>query len=1442
MDADHNNAISNPSNNNMEPKSRTRSFLPTIPKLMKSRCKADQSAPQVSGFGGIPCPEQESNLLVKLFTYWLDPLIKVGFKRDLKLEDFWQLNERNQAKVLAAQVNDAWEHEVASKTKRGKQPSLITAVTRAFGPAIVQSAIFRLIADTCTVVSPLVVQNIIIYLQNGPATDSGAHGYILALILLLLQLLNSISNVHKDGLSQQFSSGKLVNIMSSDANRIDLMCFNIHLYWAGPYIVILAMSLLLYSIGPSALVGFGLLLLYIPFQSFCSTLLSKNRRSANLVADSRIRATQETLSGIRVIKMYSWENPYLKSIADLRFSETGFIRNILLVRASVSGMSQAMPVFATMLSFIVYVQTGNTLNPANIFTALGLFNVLRIPLIQLPLMLTQTVDGFAALRRIESVLLSPEMDCAPGLLTDPNYGLVVKSSSFSWEATDDDESEPDAAVTDGAESSSAAIEASGADPSTASSNIDSALDHKTVVVDYPVPLQEPSSPPGSDVSEKLLADGIVSKEQYNGIRELGASQTKLQTDSVPRRVCLSISADAGENRANDNLDGADANAFKLHDIDVAIEKGSLVAIIGTVGAGKSSFLNAIIGEMRKSSGTGVFVGGTISYCAQQPWIRNDTLRNNGNGEILDILLFDDCNGKIIYTTLLVLFGKPMDEKRYANVLRDCALERDLEILQGGDMAEIGERGINLSGGQKARVGLARAVYQDTDIVLMDDVLSAVDSGVGKSLFDNCILGALKGKTRILVTHALQYLPRVDKILVMSGGTIVEQGTYKELMADKYSYLSANQDAWNSPSPLSSAESVQRRRSSVKVIETEIATKKAAESPAGEKLMSTEEEHKGKITWSAYGTYLKMLGGFWVTFAVVLGLVMAQVTRIGTDQWLVQWTNKRFPLDTGSYEGIYVALGLSQCLFILGQSLVFAYAGANASRRIHNAALEKIFRSPATFFDTTPLGRQVYCSLQILNRFSKDVDTIDLQLPENFRTMLYTAALTIGNFVLICIIFPIMLAPLIPALIFYGFVQQYYTASSRALRRWDSITRSPLLAHYSEALTGLPTIRAYGIEDRFRKENLKLLDDNNAAYYLYVCIQRWLNIRLEFASSMIIFLTGIFCITERSVLSPASAGLVLSYALTITTSLNWAVRNISQTENNMNSIERLVHYCESLESEKPDIIPEHRPPASWPSEGKIEIRNLTLRYRDNLPDVIHEISFTVEAGQKLGVVGRTGAGKSSIVVALLRLVEKKSGEILIDNLDVSMMGLHDLRKSISTIPQEPVLFSGTIRSNLDPFDQYSDEAIWAALGQSDMKGVVANTPGALEAAVTENGENWSQGQRQLLCLARALLRKSKIVILDEASASVDGETDEFIRATIRRDFADSTIITIAHRLDTVVDYDKILVLSHGTVLELDTPHNLLSNPNSAFSKMVDETGKTNAQHLRDVAAAKHLNKS
>uniref|UniRef100_A0A6I8NPA0 ATP binding cassette subfamily C member 3 n=1 Tax=Ornithorhynchus anatinus TaxID=9258 RepID=A0A6I8NPA0_ORNAN len=843
-----------------------------------------------------------------------------------------------------------------------------------------------------------------------------------------------------------------------------------------------------------------------------------------------------------------------------------------------------------------------------------------------------------------------------------------------------------------------------------------------------------------------------------------------------------------------------------HSIELWVPGGSLVAVVGAVGCGKSSLISALLGEMEKLEGQ-LAVKGSVAYVPQQAWIQHASLKDN------------------------ILFGQPWTEQKYQHVLEACALTTDLAMLPAGDRTEIGEKGINLSGGQRQRVSLARAAYSNADTYLLDDPLSAVDSHVARHIFDQVIGpgGLLAGKTRLLVTHGVSFLPQVDHIIVLVDGRVSESGSYHALLQQDGAFAEFLRS--HAPNDPVKEDEVSRKKPieldtipvpcgahslnpqfTEEVTETQrremicprSRSRQVAESGFIQSYLLSAYWVQSTVKLAVFLQYARAVG-IWLSALVCFLYLGQNAASIGANIWLSDWTDE--PVVNGSQSntrlrvGVYASLGLLQGLLVMMSSLTLALGGIRAARTLHAQLLANKMRTPQAFYDTTPLGR-------IINRFSKDVYVIDEVIPPTVLMFLGTFFSSVSTVVIIMASTPLFAVVIVPLSILYFFVQRFYVATSRQLKRLESVSRSPIYSHFSETLTGTSIIRAFGRGPVFVAINDAKVDTNQRSYYPGITANRWLGIRVEFVGNCVVLFAALFAVIGRKSLNPGLVGLSVSYALQVTMSLNWMVRMTSDLESNIVAVERIKEYSET-ETEAPWVNEKSRPPADWPQKGEVEFVNYSVRYRKGLDLVLKGLSLRVKGGEKVGIVGRTGAGKSSMTLCLFRILEAAAGEIRIDGIKISDIGLHDLRSALTIIPQDPILFSGSLRMNVDPSGRYPEAEIWQALELSHLKKFVSSQPEGLEFECSEGGENLSVGQRQLVCLARALLRKSRILILDEATAAIDLDTDDLIQGTIRTQFAECTVLTIAHRLNTIMDYTRVLVLDAGQVAEFDTPAALLA---------------------------------
>ncbi|KAI0360724.1 multidrug resistance-associated ABC transporter [Trametes cingulata] len=1411
--------------------------------------------PAPPGFGqGKVVPETQASPVSRLLFSWLDSFLSVGYSRPLEKDDFWEMPDARLTGNITEQLERAfyircppeerpsfvWEKDeglsrddhdgnnvsrqtsnstkqiplektdpekadsstatdspskVPNQPKGKKQPkqdsSLLFALHSVFWKQWWTAGVLKLFSDTLNTTTPLVNQVLLTWLTKSfvyfRATEEQraalglqkpqgmGYGIGLAFAIFSMQELSSLLSNHyqmvamTNGLClrtsligaifrkslrlsgrarMKHSVGQITTMISTDATRLDRNSANIHNLWVAPIQIAIGIGLLIRNLGYSALVGLAVLAFGFPTQFILARVMLTQRKKGVVLTDQRVRMTTEVLAGIRLLKYYAWERFYAHQIGALREKEVSTIRKVAAARSTLIGTVTVIPILASVLTFITYALTGHNLDVATIFSSLQFFNIIRIPLVFLPLVLAAATDALVALGRISTFLRAEELEVPYVIDPESKFALDV-DADFTWETVRKGDNGPK-------------------------------------------PARGKRPAPGDKAKEKRGSKMFGKKEKQGPV--LPTSQP---------------SAEPSEKASGKEKD-EEEKPFELKDVKLKIPKGSFVAIVGRVGSGKSSLLQGLIGEMRKTRGECIF-SSTAAYVPQTAWIMNATLRQN------------------------IVFGQPEDEEKFRNIVKACCLEPDLEMLPNGEETEIGEKGINLSGGQKARVSLARAAYSGADIVLMDDSLSAVDAYVGKTLLDNCFLnGPLADKTRVLVTHALHVLDKTDYIYVMDEGVIVEQGTYQELMKSGQAF-SRLMEEYGSLEKQEEEELAEEKPEKQKSL--------IADAPGPQKerqaLMQEEERLTGAVSWSVYSKYFKFAGGVAVFPMIIAWLILSQSAQVANNVFLGFWTSQSIRgFDQARYMGTYAALGIGSGLFSFGLSLTISMLSLTAGLRMFKAALIAVLRSPVSFFDTTPMGR-------IMSRLSKDQDTVDTELAMIAVQLLTTASSVVGTAGLVFYTFPYLGIIFAPLTILYYIAALYYRRTSVEAKRLDSLLRSALYASYSETLTGLSTVRAYRSQasalsripgrGRFVRKSEEGLDMENRAYYMTIAIQRWLGVRLDILGNMLILGICLFAAGFRNSVDPSKIGVVLSYTLSITQTFSLLVSTYAQNEQNFNAVERILYYTE-LPNEGATTTP-NDPPESWPEAGEIHFKDVEMAYRPGLPPVLKGVSFDVKPGEKVGIVGRTGAGKSSLLQALFRIVNLQAGSIDIDGRDIAEIGLDVLRGRLALVPQDSLLFKGTLRENLDPTNTRTDAELIDSLRRAWLlprdgsPDPAAEAKFSLTANVSDEGSNYSAGEKQLLALCRALVKNSRIIVLDEATSSVDVETDAKVQRTIQTEFSSSTLLCIAHRLNTIVYYDRILVMDAGKVAEFDTPLNLFDKEDSIFRSLCNEANLSRADILK-----------
>lgn len=1122
---------------------------------------------------------------------------------------------------------------------------------------------------------------------------------------------------------QSYSLGRSVALISTSICHIDTAYPYFHFLWFGPFQIAFVMYMIYYIIGSPTFWIVVLLLSAIPLQLLIVHHMNIKRKRVYQLTDRRLKFLQDTIIGIKVIKYFAWEPVFIKRLGEYRKEELLEIRGLMLLASWSVALNVAVPAFAGVIGYILWSWDGRRMEASIVFPMLTYFNMLDLPLYNVPLMATFSVDAFAALSRIQDFLRTHSVKPLPVSDANAPDAILIQDGEFHW--------------------------------TNSQTNGQAPLTREVVV-------------------ESKAVDASMSELQIPIDRLISVSPST--TYDVPGHTwCHEMKPFEG-----------------LKDINLQIPRGKLVAVVGPVGSGKSSLLAALFGEMEQQGGR-MTLASTVGYCPQQPWIINGSVREN------------------------ILVGQEFEDLRYWQAVRECQMEEDLVSLPFGDMTDIGEGGISLSGGQKARINLARMVYFTRQIVLMDDPLSAVDNRVGRSIFEKCIVeGSLKDRTRVLVTHHLGILPYCDYVVVMRHGVIAEQGTYGELLSRSGSFALLLKRYNQDHQAQTMAEQDQLGHNLASLSEEKRCLtpveKMSCADASQQKTWRQEELQAKSVSFRAYTVYILAAGGLAFIFLAITIMTLSETLRTGRDVWLAWWVELKDGFGLGlSHEGFrnyYILFAVLQTILTCFCGLLFIQAGHYASKQIHDMAFHRIMQSPVRFFDSTSVGR-------IINRFGRDLDMIDGKVSEDLWYLLFAFGSILSTLVVMFVWEPMATPAFIVPVILIIFLQAIYRSGALQLQRLYAACFSPLMSNFSETYLGLAVAHAFRHEDYFRRKHFASTNLISQCMYATAALRRWTSVYCEFISATLISVSGLSCFLLKT--SAEATGLILTSLVNFVFSLDWFIKQFADLEASMISVERLYQYAADLEPESTQVAA-LTPEPSWPSSGRVEIRNLYLSYRSGTQPVLNDLCLSIEPGERVAVVGRTGAGKSSIMAAMMRTVECSSGTILVDEVNIRDLSLETLRSRLTIVPQDPVLFAETLRFNLDPTGVRSDDEIWRALESVGLLGTVTGLANKLDYQVCDFGENFSLGQRQLFCLARALLRRSKVVLMDEATASMDVETDAMIQYSIRKNFQDCTIITIAHRLGTVRDYSRILVMSAGRIIEAGTPDALLSDPHSELSSL------------------------
>ncbi|XP_036812834.1 ATP-binding cassette sub-family C member 9 isoform X9 [Oncorhynchus mykiss] len=1399
------------------------------------------------------------NLLSKATYWWMNPLIIGAHKRPIELKKIGKLPIAMRALTNYLKLKDAYEDQRNAEDPE-KAPSIWRSMYRAFGRPILLSSTFRYLADLLGFAGPLCIYGIVEHLNKKPVKEGSVVPYFevyfmssnellqntsvlavllfLALVLqrtflqasyyvtietginlrgaLLAMIYNKILRLSTSNMSMgEMTLGQINNLVAIETNQLMWFLFLCPNLWAMPVQIVMGVILLYYLLGTSALIGASVIVLLAPVQYLIATKLADTQKSTLDQSTERLKKTTEILKGIKLLKLYAWENIFCDSVEDTRGKELTSLRTFALYTSMSIFMNAAIPIAAVLVTFVSHALINKSKpSSSEAFAALALFHILVTPLFLLSTVVRFAVKAMVSVQKLGEFLQSDEI------------------GDDSWRNGD----------------MSVSLEACKKHPGTTK-----AINRKQPLLyqmdNYEQPARRPLRPN--------------------------------ETEDVAVKV-------------NGGFFTWGSNLSTLSDINICIPTGQLTMIVGQVGCGKSSLLLAMLGEMQTLSGKvywsklpvsemlheanscfemdGSFEETrsknrySVGYATQKSWLLNATVEDN------------------------ITFGSPFNKQRYKTVIDACSLQPDVDLLPFGDQTEIGERGINLSGGQRQRICVARALYQNTNIVFLDDPFSALDIHLSDHLMQEGILKFLQDdkRTVVLVTHKLQYLIHADWIIAMKDGSVLREGTLKDIQThdvelyEHWKTLMNRQDQeLEKDTEIDNCQTALERKTLRRAFYSREAKNQVDDDEEEEEEeeeeddnMSTTTSRRSKIPWRVCWQYLSS-GGFLMVFLMVFSKLLKHSVMVAIDYWLAEWTaNGDGPVNGTAYDDVPVngtangdvpvngtanddangyapdfgnvtrdfvnasaaavfsnrtnsAAGLPDSYYVpvfiilcgagialcLITSLTVEFLGLSAATNLHHNLLNKIIHAPIRFFDVTPLG-------QILNRFSADTNIIDQHIPPTLESLTRSTLLCLSAIGVIAFVTPSFLIALIPLAVSFYFIQKYFRVASKDLQDLDDSTQLPLLCHFSETAEGLTTIRAFRHESRFKQKMLELTDTNNTAYLFLSAANRWLEVRTDYLGAVIVLTAAVASIWSSGKNLPSSmVGLGLTYALTVTNYLNWVVRNLADLEVQMAAVKKVNSFLSTESENYEGSMDTTQVPEDWPQHGEIKIQDLCVRYDPLLKPVLKHVNAYINPGQKVGICGRTGSGKSSLSLAFFNMVDVFEGRIIIDGIDICKLPLQTLRSRLSIILQDPVLFSGSIRFNLDPERTCTDDRLWEALEIAQLKNMVKALSGGLDAVVTEGGENFSVGQRQLFCLARAFVRKSSILIMDEATASIDMATENVLQKVVMTAFADRTVVTIAHRVHTILEADLVIVMKRGNILEIDKPETLLENEDGMFASFV-----------------------
>ena len=1451
-------------------------------KLLKDKITSQKKAlsPQEED-EGMPCPPSErfqhdpyleSNPLSRFFFFWAYTILRMAKKYRLKTTDLGTPAQSNNARVFSKNLHRIWDD---LGYKNYPNYALFRTVVRSNACALITVMILSAIQAGLDYFSVIITKQFIDYFNPSSAEEDSTFTIkaslpVLGLLFLGTQVIttflslhsqmiqsnfgnragyelntfiyNKILNYAPSGFIQRANHGEIINFIQIDSMRLSFLVSIAPNAFVAPLMICAYIYLLFDFFGLTFISGLTILLSFMIMNYFIAKAFRRRQKRMMGKKDTCMKITTETLENIKILKLYNWENQFKQKILDARNVEMDYTEQ----RYTMTNLNQTVnwlcPTLVSIVTIGVYQLFNDSFNISTMLIGLSIFNKLQGPVRMLPNVINSILETTVSLKRIEDFLKQPDIDRSiihrGPYDENGEYAIKIEGGNFSWGVKQKKKlsrwfvpgkkgkkgpggfpggfpggpgGDFSGGFPGGPQGGFGGPQGGfggphggfggphggfggphggfggphgphGGLPSTPEDGSskptfnpeDKNEERKSDIITPDskrdtVRMGDPKGP----MSDKL--DGKADELKYPGNEEgheIERDGCKIQV-AIPKGVDYDIT---------------------LKNINFEVKPGELVAIVGEVGSGKSSLLQAIINGLvllNPKECDGIHIKGRIGYAAQIPWIQNDTIRNN------------------------IIFSRPFDEYKYNEALRLCQLNEDLETFEGKDLTEIGEKGVNLSGGQKVRISLARTIYNEPDIYLFDDPISALDANVGKRVMKNCIVKHLKGKTRVVVTHALSYLKYMDRIIYMKSGRIEWTGTYKEVHEQPFYAELAKSTG------LSRAKSGDLNESSIDVKDEKNIKKKEDDKVV--KIIKEEEQSRGGIKYTVYLDYFRYMGGICYIITIFIIMIMWQANKGGSDLWLAHWSEDENQQKSQKdkrlkwiFFGIFSGLGFLSVFFMFLRIIMLTKGVIRLGKTVHRDMIERLIKAPINLFhETVPRG-------QIYNRLSKDLDHMNFSMWA-FGDLLTSLLTVLGAFVL-CGIYDKLSLLYMPVVFIVGyFVTTFYLSGSRPLTRIASISRSPILNVISETLPGNATIRAFEDESFYKNKYFDKINNSLNINLITRGTGIWFQEQFKFVSIMYLTYLVVRTIIYEDTTTAQSCSIIFTYSVSLQEYLGNIFNRCANLENDMVSLERCCKYM-TIVQEKPSHIPakdDQLIKENWPQSGEIEFRNYSVRYRPGTEIVLKKINFHIQPGEKVGVCGRTVSGKSTICLCLFRILEATEGSIFIDNVDIATIGLDLLRSNLTIIPQDPCLLEGTLKYNIDPFNKTKNEDIVQTLKDIGFEYTEPDDK-IMDKMIEQGGSNLSVGQKQLVCIARAILRKTKIVVMDEATANIDMNTEQIIQKALNIVLDNSTVITVAHRIKTIINYDKILVLDAGEVKEFDSPSNLLKNENSLFRTLVSKS--------------------